>query len=151
MNTSFSLLKRRRLPVARALWLVCVLLACSATSGAALAQEGHAALERVERAFHEGDERSLLAVAADRLEVSVFEVTSFYSRAQAMYVMQDFFRRHPPERFIFQEVVQSDGSLYAPGLYWSTSQSTPLQVYVRLHRTAQQWELREIRIEQRAR
>ena len=107
-------------------------------------------LGQVERAFQQGDERNLLAAAADRLEIAVLEAPSFYSRAQAMYVMEDFFRTYPPKQFDMQDASPSGGSLYAPGLYWSTSQSEPLRVYIRLRRTGQQWELREIRIEQRA-
>ncbi|MGI9174419.1 MAG: DUF4783 domain-containing protein [Rhodothermales bacterium] len=115
----------------------------------AKAQDVRAALGRVEEAFQQGNGRNLLAGAADRLEIAVLEAPSFYSRAQAMYVMENFFRTYPPKQFDIQDADPSEESLYAPGLYWSTSQSEPFRVYVRLRRMAQQWELREIRIEQR--
>ena len=138
----------------RPVWLarlgVLVMLACGATSGVA-AQDAGAALAQVEEAFRQGDARGLLAMAADRLEIAVLEAPTLYSRAQATYVMQDFFRLHPPERFALREAAQSDGSLFVPGLYWSTSQGEPFQVYVHLRQKAQAWELRGIRIEQRAR
>ena len=127
-----------------------VALACGATSEAA-GQEAAAALAQVERAFEEGDARGLLEGAADRVEIAVLEAPMLYSRAQATYVMRDFFRLHPPERFALQEAAQSDGSLFAPGLYWSMGQDGPFQVYVRLRQKARAWELREIRVEQRAR
>ena len=114
------------------------------------AQDVQAALSQVEEAFQRGDERNLLADAADRLEVAVLEAPSFYSRAQAMYVVENFFRTYPPQRFDLQDADPSGESLYAPGLYWSTSQSEPFRVYIRFRRIAQEWELREIRIEQRA-
>ena len=133
------------------LFSVFLLVTCAwSLTTPAKAQDVRAALNQVKEAFQQGNERDLLAGAADRLEVAVLEAPSFYSRAQAMYVMEDFFRTYPPKQFDIQDADPSEESLYAPGLYWSTSQSEPFRVYVRLRRIAQQWELREIRIEQRA-
>ena len=129
---------------------VLAVLAWGATSGAT-AQEAHAVLAQVEEAFQQGDARGLLSAAADRLEIAVLEAPMLYSRAQATYVMQDFFRLYPPERFKLQEAAQSDGSLFVPGLYWSTSGGDPFKVYLRLRQKAHAWELREVRVEQRAR
>ena len=108
-----------------------------------------AALEQVQEALAAGDADALLGEAADRVEIALLGRSKLYSRAQATYVMQDFFRRYPPETFTLQNNAQDNGSWFATGRYQYKHAEHPLQVYLRLHLKGQLWQLREVRIEQR--
>ena len=122
--------------------LLCVLLLCFACSAAA--QESSDALSQIDRAFKQGDARALVAPAADRLDVSLFGAGMQYSRSQALYVMQDFFKEYPPQRLEWQSNSEAEGSRFAMGRYWYEGGGAPLRVYVRL----QEKKLREVRVEQ---
>ena len=65
--------------------------------------------------------------------------------------MQDFFRRYPPEGFALQSQAQEQGSWFATGRYRYKHAEQPLLVYLRLRLKSDQWELREMRIEERQR
>lgn len=108
-------------------------------------------LLKVQEAFAAGDANALLGEAADRLEIALMGQSKLYSRAQATYVMEDFFRRYPPEQFTLQNDSQGGGNWFATGQYHYKHTEQPLHVYVRLHRKGEQWELREVRIERRQR
>ncbi len=129
-----------------ALSLVLVLLG-GFVAGPVRAQE--AALDKVQEAFAAGDADALIGEAADRVEIALLGRSKLYSRAQATYVMEDFFRRYPPETFTLKNNAQDNGSWFATGRYQYKHAEQPLQVYLRLHLKDQQWQLREIRIEQR--
>ena len=116
-------------------------------AGPVQAQE--AALDQVQEAFAAGDADALLGEAADRVEIALLGRSKLYSRAQAIYVMQDFFRRYPPEAVTLKNNAQDDGSWFATGQYHYKHAGHPLQVYLRLHLKDRQWQLREVRIEQR--
>ncbi|MFQ5571528.1 MAG: DUF4783 domain-containing protein [Rhodothermales bacterium] len=109
------------------------------------------ALASLQEALASGDAHLLMAEASDRVEIALLGQSKLYSRAQAVYVMQDFFRRYPPEHFAFQNTSQAEGSWFATGQYRYKHAERPLKVYVRLRMKGAQWELREVRIEQRRR
>lgn len=136
---------RRVLPV-----MLLMLLLAGGGRRAAAQEAGNRVLQQVGVAFAEGDARVLLGTAADRLEIGIFGANTLFSRAQALYVMQEFFREHPPERFAFQEYMKTNGSWFAAGTYWHQP-GERLQIYVRLRERGQHWELREIRIEPHSR
>ncbi len=117
--------------------------------GQAAAQQE--ALPRLQRAFVAGNAHALLAAAADRVEIALLGRGKLYSRAQATYVMQDFFREYPPEAFALQSESRTDGSWIAAGQYRCKQAERPFQVYLRLRLKEAQWELREIRIEEHLR
>ena len=127
----------------RCVALICVLLLCLARPGAAQ-EDASDALGQIDRAFKRGDARALVAPAADRLDVSLFGSGTQYSRSQALYVMQDFFKEYPPRRLEWQSNSEAEGSRFATGRYWHGGGGPPLRVYVRL----QEKKLREVRVEQ---
>ena len=61
-------------------------------------------LDRVAVAFERGDVQMLLDDEASRVEVGIYEESQLYSRAQARFVLQAFFDKHPPERFSLQHI-----------------------------------------------
>ncbi len=107
------------------------------------------ALRSVEAAFKGGDAERLLAHAADRVELALFDRTMLYSRAQAVYVMTSFFRDNPPGAFVLEDSSSTDGSWFVTARYWREGSERPHQVYLRLREKSGQWELRELRIERR--
>lgn len=144
--------RKQRPGVGLAGGILCALLLLAVRPGPAAAQQSGAdALAELQEAFARGDVRGLLAHAADRVDITIFGASAIYSRAQAQYVMEDFFRQQPPERFNWQDPSQRDGNWFAAGLYWYRRADHPLRIYVRLRQTADQWELREIRIDRRMR
>ena len=110
------------------------------------------ALEHVERTFSVGDAETLLSAASERVEIALFGSSTLYSRAQALYVMQHFFQDYPPVQFSLQHTSAEDGNWFATGRYYHARSDYPLRVYVRLRaQEEEQWEVREIRIEERLR
>ena len=130
-------------------WLPAVLslVMLSLATGPVLAQE--AALDQLQEAFATGDADAVLADAADRVEIALLGQSKLYSRAQATYVMADFFRRYPPESFTLRNDAREDGNWFATGRYQYKHAEQPLHVYVRLRLKGDQWELLEVRVEQR--
>ncbi len=133
-------------------WIVGFSMALLAAGpvGRAVAQTQHG-IGKVRDAFAQGDARALLGDASDRIEIALLGRSRLYSRAQAFYVMQDFFRRYPPEGFTLQSQAQEQGSWFATGRYRYKHAEQPLLVYLRLRLKSDQWELREMRIEERQR
>jgi hypothetical protein len=106
--------------------------------------------QRVTEAFAEGAPRDLLSPAAERIELSLLGVRSFYSSAQAFYVLRDFFETHPPRRFRVENVTTTGDSCFITGRYGHARGERMLQVYVRLVlRPERSWILHEVRIENR--
>lgn len=127
-----------------ALFMVLVLVA----DGTAAAQDTPD-LRTVRDAFVQGDAKMLLDAAGDRVEIALMGQGQLYSRAQATYVMQDFFREHPPEQFSLEPGYGDEGSWIVAGEYWYRQEEASLQVYIHLRLKEKQWEVREIRIEPR--
>jgi len=109
------------------------------------------ALEHVRDAFARGDARALLEYATERIEVTLLGRSTHYSRSQAIYVMEEFFRDYPPEQFAAEETAGSDGSWFMAYEYWSSRGQAPMQVFIRIRTHSEHWEVREIRVEQQRR
>lgn len=122
--------------------VVPVLVARSATAQA----PDDLPLARLESAFRSGDVHAIMASAADRLEMAVMSSGMLYSRGQAVYVMDRFFREHPPQRFTLVDVAEADETWFATGHYLARGEERRHNVYLRLQRTAGAWQLVEIRI-----
>ena len=130
----------------------CVLLLAAALPARGTAQDSERAmLEQLQAAIAAGDADRVFAPAADRVDVSILGASDIYSRAQARYVMAEFFRQHPPERFTFEPATRREGNCFAGGAYVGARGDPPLWLYVRLRQVGREWELREIRVERRAR
>lgn len=135
-----------------ALALLLVGMSASTTRGQTpTARDGRAMpdtiVTRVETAFANGDVQRLLTPTADRIEVSLFGTRTFYSSAQAYYVLDDFFERHPPARFTVDDVTETGDSCFLRGRLDHRRDERTLQVYVRLMNRDGAWRLQEIRID----
>lgn len=104
-------------------------------------------VERVEQAFARGDAGALLRHAADRVEVAVLGSSTLYSRAQATYVLEGFFREYPPVRFVADNPGSTRGNFIVAGRYWYGSDEGFLDVYLRFRWRDGACEVRELRIE----
>lgn len=136
--------------------LVCLLM--TAPPAVATAQTAEAdtslqaqALEHVRDAFARGDARALLAHATERIEMTLLGRSTHYSRSQAIYVMEEFFRDYPPEQFAAEDTSGAEGSWFMAYEYWSTRGQEPMQVFIRVRTLADSWEVREIRVERQRR
>lgn len=108
-------------------------------------------MTELQAAFAEGDAPALLRHAATHVEIALFGASKLYSQGQALYVMQDFFGKHPPDKFVFRDYAHTKGGSFAEGDYWSRRSERPLRVYVRLRVQGDDWEVREVLIEERRR
>lgn len=105
-------------------------------------------VDRVTEAFVQGDAERLLVPSADRVEVTLFGARTFYSNAQAFYVLRDFFRSHTPHDFSIADVTEAGTSYFVRGRYEQDRVDRPLHVYVRFARGEEEaWQLHEVRIE----
>lgn len=104
-------------------------------------------VQRVVTAFTQGNPQRLLTPATDRVEVSLFGTRTFYSSAQAFYVLRDFFETRPPTEFTLGDVTEAGESYFVRGRYDHSRDEQTLQVYVRLVQAGQAWQLQEIRID----
>ena len=109
------------------------------------------ALEHVRDAFARGDARALLARATERIEMTLLGRSTHYSRSQAIYVMEEFFRDYPPEQFAVEDTSGTEGSWFMAYEYWSTRDQDPMQVFIRVRTLEDSWEVREIRVERQRR
>ena len=139
---SDSILKRFLFNGAGALLAFVLVLAVS--SSEAYGQEvPHEALRE---AFAAGDAQGVLATATERVEVSLLGSSSQYSRSQAIYVLQKFFKDHPPRRFVWRESSTEEQNRFLMGRYWHETSKQPLPVILRLSRAEEGWQLQEVRI-----
>ncbi len=107
------------------------------------------ALEGVRDSFARGDARALLEYATDRIEMTLFGRSTHYSRGQAIYVMEEFFRDYPPEQFAVEETSGTEGHWFMAYEYWTSRGQAPMQVFIRLREHEDDWLVREIRVERR--
>jgi hypothetical protein len=104
-------------------------------------------LQRVTTAFSDGNAQLLLSPAADRVEVSLFGTRTFYSSAQAFYVLREFFDTHPPAAFSVNDATGAGRSCFLRGRLDHAHDERTLQVYVRLVHRGDAWQLHEVRID----
>ncbi len=112
-------------------------------------EDTSAVARRVATAFAEGNARRLLTPSADRVEISLFGNRTFYSSSQAVYVLREFFRRHPSGRFAVGDVMEAGTSFFVRGEYEEARMARRHHVYVRLDQPQGKdlWNLHEVRIE----
>ena len=113
-----------------------------------------AVAKRVAGALSNGNASRLLEPAADRIEISLFGARTFYSSAQALYVLREFFRSHAPRRFVVGNVMETGTTCLVQGAYEEAQAERKLRVYVRLDRPeggTTPWHLQEVRIEEEVR
>lgn len=106
-------------------------------------------VQRVATAFSEGDASRILRPSGDRIEISLFGERTYYSDAQALYVLREFFRRHVPRRFSVKDIRETGTNCFVRGEYKQARVVQQLLVYVRLSQSEEEnpWRLEEVRIE----
>lgn len=106
-----------------------------------------AVVKRVTTAFTDGNPQLLLSPSADRVEVSLFGTRTFYSSAQAFYVLRDFFDSYPPAEFVLGDATGTGNFCFLRGQFDHMRDERTLQIYVRLVQRGGVWELHEVRID----
>ena len=79
----------------------------------------------------DGDERALVNQAGDYLELALLEQPRRYTRSQALYVLQDFFRQYSPERFELDHSMTQGEEWWLIGHYTVRNEREPLRIYLR--------------------
>lgn len=130
-------------------FFVALILAWAAlmSPAAVMAQDEVVAVSRIEAAMTTGDASALAAQAAERVELTLFGAASMYSRAQAVYVLAEFFREHAPHDVEIDPPTRSGDNCFALGRYYVEGNESPLRVFLRLRDKLGEWQIREIRIE----
>jgi hypothetical protein len=136
--------------VSKSILLASVLAAAFLVWSPAYAQTERGTMEVVEQALSQGDTNSLTTIASARIELTIFGSAAMYSRGQAMYVLSDFFRQHPPTNVSFSDPSRSGANWFVMGEYLYEGGEQPLRVFVRLRARDGKWELRELRIDRPA-
>lgn len=79
----------------------------------------------------EGDEESLLEFVGQRVELALLGQRRRYTRAQAKYVLDDFFRRFPPESFSVDHSLSQQDEWWLTGRYVVRFNAEQMRVYLR--------------------
>ena len=135
--------RHRWTPIA---WVLLSVAVAFGTPAAHAQGDGRAVLQRAERALATGDARALLRLSADRIEIALPESSQLYTQAQARYVLDMFFREHPPKAFRFDEPSRTERGWFASGIYEVAGGNRSLRCYVQVRKRASRWEVRELRI-----
>jgi hypothetical protein len=104
---------------------------------------------RLHRAFARGNAGLATAEAASRLHVTVRGEGGRYSRAQAAFVLDAFFREHPPMRVTLSTSGVAEGARSLMGRYVAEG-DLAFRIGVRLRLKGDRWEVIGIEIEQAA-
>ena len=121
-----------------------VVLLFGPAASPASAQSRPAEMDRIEKAFGEGDVKALLNTMSSRVAIAVFGASREYSRTQAEYVLKEFFDEYPPVRFAVSRFSETDQGAFVAGRYKSRRGGNDIDVYLRLRDQRGKWELREI-------
>ena len=128
-----------------------VLLLVAIPSVATAQDSAEQLMDRIELAVRDADVDGIISAAAGRIDVSIFGEGKNYSRAQAEFVLSEFFGSHNPTSFRFTATSKTTNGRFAEGLFYSAESRRPFRVYVRLQRRSGNWEVREFVVEQRRR
>lgn len=98
-------------------------------------QEGSKELEQIKLSIQAGNAQVLSDKFASMLEVKMDNEEASYSRNQALFVVKDFFRKHPPKSFQYNHRGNSPGgSIYVIGTYKSLRRE--YRVYIKLKKAS---------------
>lgn len=104
-------------------------------------------LDRLEKAISDGDVDAVMRMAGSRIDVSILDHGKNYSKSQAEFVLAQFFSSHPSTAFRFTASSTTGNGQFVEGLYYSTESRRPLNVYLRLKKKGERWELREFTVD----
>lgn len=105
---------------------------------------------RMTRALNQKDTGTLMESASRQVELGLLDTPSVFSSTQAKYVLSRFFRTNPTGMFEFDDVRSSGQEVTANGSYRSDPDASPRNAFLLLRERKGTWELRELRISERA-
>jgi hypothetical protein len=103
--------------------------------------------EDVSTAIRNGDAKQLASYFENSIDLTVLDQENVYSKAQAEFVIKDFFSKNPPKTFtILHKGSSPEGTQYAIGTLVTTSgKSLRVSFYVKM--TGGKPTIQELRIE----
>ena len=113
----------------------------------AQAQSASRVLNEVYVSLVDGDADRLAQYFDDRVEITIMDKGKVHSRRQASYVMKEFFNRYPSGTFTRHHVGETDGVMYALGVYNSMNGDFEVNIFIRVAQE-EGW-IRELRFEAR--
>lgn len=103
-------------------------------------------LERIQAAMAAGDAEGVLSGAEDRVDIALLGQGRLYNRAQAIFVMKDFFRSYPPKSYTIRNEEREAANWFAIGRYTNRYDGAEFSVYLRLRLRSSSWRLAAIRV-----
>lgn len=103
-------------------------------------------VRQIAESLASGDTDALMRFSAMQIELTVGNQTSLYTKAQAKYVMSAFLDQHPLRNARVREVHVVGRQSTARALLIGTDRSDVWDLFIRLRRVRQGWELKELRL-----
>ncbi len=101
-------------------FLFLVLFIFSVSMNKIMAQETDNILDIISTYISEGDSDALSKYFDNMIELNILRNEGTYSKTQSKYILDEFFKKHPPKNFIIKHKGTSDkGAHYAIGTYFS--------------------------------
>ena len=100
----------------------------------------------IQEAIESGNGESLASKSSSFVEVTLLGNSTLYSRAQAGYILKEFFREHPPSNFKIQRRMNVGNDWYMYGNYRNSSENASYRLEVRIRRNGDRYEIKNIRI-----
>lgn len=98
----------------------------------------------VKEAIKLGSSKEIVKYLNSTIDITIDGNLDSYSRAQAEFVLKDFFKKNPPSSFtIVHQGASKGGSPYATGQYSSTNQNIYL-VWVRIKKINEKFLIHEM-------
>lgn len=100
----------------------------------------------IEKAIERGSGESLASRSSSFVEVNLLGKSTLYSRAQAGYILKEFFREHPPSDFEIKRRMNVGNDWYMYGNYRNRSENKTYRLEVRIRRDGDRYEIKNISI-----
>lgn len=102
-------------------------------------------LLQIEQAIRRGEPAQIAAYCQDPVEIVIERKARMHARAQAQYVLRDFFQQNPPKSFSFLHKGRSENVFYAIGAYVTASGRWDVSVFGRM--TRGRYQIEQLRFE----
>ena len=87
--------------------------------------------DNILKAFKNGDSKALSANLSTNVEMAILEKEGIYSKAQAIQVLNNFFKKYPVKKFNFIHKGGKEGCRYAIGEYFSNVEKFRITIYLK--------------------
>ncbi len=102
-------------------------------------------LLQIEQAIRRGEAAQLAIYFQDPVEIVIERKARMHARAQAQYVLRDFFQQNPPKSFTFLHKGRSENVSYAIGAYITANSRWDVSVFGRMERG--RYQIEQLRFE----